>query len=143
MKSIFISYAIMLLMCILAGSILALMIMCSVWWGFLLLLPLVWSWVPVVELKRRIPEHPDLSTILLVLSIAGLLVIVVSVTLLMRKEGFLSIMNIATAWLAFLMTAWFISFLPRDKKQGDWIITVYGKTILKNRRWIFRRFFVI
>ena len=118
MKSISISYAVMLLMCVFAGAIVALMRMYSPLWGFLFLFPIAWSWVPLRELRDRIPEHPDFSTVLLVISIAGLSVIVVSVTLLMRKEEFLSIMCIATAWLAFLMTTWFVSFLPRDKKLG-------------------------
>ncbi len=116
MKSISICYAVMLLMCVFAGAIVALARIYSPLWGFLSILLVIWSVVPVVELKNRIPEHPDFSSVLLVISIAGLSVIVMSVTLLMRKEEFLPIMCIATAWSAFLMTAWFVSFLPREKR---------------------------
>lgn len=126
MKAITLSYAFMLLMSIVAGFILALMCKCSVWWWPLFLFPIAWSLVPLRELRKGARSHSDFSTILFVVSFAVLVVVVVSVTLLMKMETFWSTMCIMSSWVALLLTAWFVSFVPREPNlQG------------KMKKWVF------
>ena len=114
MKAISLSYVFMLLMCIFAGFIIALMYNCSVLWGGLFMCVFAWSLVPFRELRKKVPLYPDFSTVLFVISFAVLVVIVASVTLLMGLKTFLSVMCTASSWLALLMTAFFVSFVPRN-----------------------------
>ena len=122
MKAITFSYAVMLLMCVFAGFIRALVCEYSVGWGFLILCVLAWSVVPFRELRRKVPHYPDFSTVLFVVSFAVLVILVTSTTLLMMKmKTFLSVMCLTSSWLALLMTVWFISFIPREPKQAtEW-----------------------
>ena len=119
MKSISVCYAIMLFLCVIMGSIVALMWQKSCLWGLLFMFPITWSWVPVAEIRMRIPEFPDFSAVLFVLSFAALIVITTAVTLLMTFESFLSITCIAAAWSALLITVVFIYLIPKGKPSSE------------------------
>ena len=113
MKAISICYAIILMTCVIVGSIAAL-IFCKSWLCvFLLVVPAVLARILVPELRERIPEFPDFSSVLFVLSFAVLVVITTAVTLLMGFKSFLSIMCVVSAWSALLMTVYLIYFIPK------------------------------
>ncbi len=117
MKSISVCYAIMLVICVVMGSIFALTWTLESWWRvlcpFLFVFPFAWMLIPFAELRKKIPEFPDFSTVLFVLSFAVLVVITTAVTLLMTFKSFLSIMCIFAVWLALLMTVGFICLIPK------------------------------
>ena len=114
MKAISIFYVIMLMICVMVGSIGAL-IFCKSWlWVFLSVFPVALvRRILLPKLRMKIPEFPDFSTVLFVLSFAVLVVITTAVTLLMSFKSFLSIMCIVTAWSALLMTVRLIYFIPK------------------------------
>ena len=125
MKAISICYAIMLMTCVIVGTIAAL-IFCKSWlWVFLSLLPIVLTRILVPELRERVPEFPDFSSVLFVLSFAVLVVVATAAILLMKFESFLSITCMVAAPLASFMTVCFTYFIPRgtnystEGRQGN------------------------
>ena len=123
MKAIVISYVIMLLLCVFVGFVFALTLKCALLYGFLVFFPLGWSYVPLRELRKGAYFHHDFTTILFVISFAVLVIVVFTVTtLLMNMETFLSVMCIASSWVALLMTALFLLLMPREKNlQKGWV----------------------
>lgn len=120
MKAISLCYVFMLVMSVFAGFIIALMFNYSWLWVFLFVCVFAWSLVPFRELRKKVPQYPDFSTVLFVISFAVLVVVAVSVTLLMGIETFLSMMCTAASWVALFMTAFFVSFVPREPNlQGE------------------------
>ena len=118
MRSISVSYAIMLLMCVFVGVIIALM-KCYSWpYGLLIFVPLAWSFFPLREIGDGARSYRDFSTLLFVLSFAVLVVIVVTVSLLMKMDTFWSIVCIVSSWMALLMTASFVFLIPRDLQKN-------------------------
>ena len=118
MKAISICYAVMLVACVIVGSIAAL-IFCKSWLCvFLLVVPAVLARILVPELRERIPEFPDFSSVFFVLSFAVLVVITTAVTLLMGFKSFLSIMCITSAWFALLVTVGFICLIPKGTSHS-------------------------
>ena len=136
MKAISIIYAFMLFICAISGLIVALMCKCSLWWWLLFLFLVPWIWIPSAELRTRVPLRPGFSAVLFVVSFAVLAVLVTAAILLTDRKSFLSIMSIVALCCAFLLTVWFVTFLPKNEKlekKGEWLD--YVENNLKNRCW--------
>ena len=115
MKAISICYACMLFICVCVGMIVALMCRHSLWWVFLFLFPISWTWIPLAELRAKIPMYPDFSTILLIIAFAVLCVLVSASLLLLKFDTFCSITCIVASVVAILTTMGLIMLIPRDE----------------------------
>ncbi len=123
MRSITICYALMLVMCIIVGAIVALMIKCSPWWGFLFVCPIVWALIPQRELRNKIKIYPEFSSAFLVVAFAVLAVAWVSVMLQIKFDTFISIMYEISISAAFVMTIAFIMLIPKNHSK-TWLCTL-------------------
>ena len=141
MKAVSLIYGFMLFMCVIAGSIVALMCKYSLWWGALFLFIVTWIWFPLAELRDRVSLHFRFSVVLFAISFAILLAIVVAITLLVEIKSFLSIMGIVTVYCACLMTFGFMLFMFKHRNTKTvWIV---WELLLKIGVGNLRRFFCI
>ena len=147
MKTIVICYVSMLFICILVGIIVALMCKYSLWWGFLFVFPVSWFWIPLSDLRLKIPIYSDFSQVLLMISFALIVVIVVPSMLLIKFESYWSIVCAVSSILSAIVTVWLFYFVPQNPDSiKRWrIMRENGLVIvnLKKSRWFFRRLFSI
>lgn len=122
MKKIFLWYAILLLMSLFSGIIIALMWRYSRWLGFLFLYIFSWIWIPFAELRKRIPVFPEFSSVLLTISCTVLSVIEISTVSLIKLESFYSIMWVSTVGIAIFITAVVAQLIPQQTtSDSKWL----------------------
>ena len=123
MRGIIICYVSLLLMCLFAGVIVALVCCYSLWWAFLFLFLLSWVWIPLAHLRDEVSKHVDFSTLLFVLSFAVWCVIAMSITMRINLESFVSVMCVVSVWSALLMTIKLVSLIRYDTHK-KWIFLI-------------------
>lgn len=117
MKGIIVSYTVMLLMCVFIGVIVALICCYSLWWAFLFLCPIVWSYIPLATLRDKIPKYSDFSTLLFMIAFAIWCVVAMAITMRFNVESFISVVCVISVWAALLMTARLISMVQDSSRK--------------------------
>ena len=117
MKTISVSYACTLFVCVLLGIIFALMREYSFWWGMSSLFLLPFIWVLSALFRDEIPVHAKFSAILFTGSFITLFVVVMLLVLFMRDKSFVSLASIVSAGVAILATGWLMSMVPCNSEK--------------------------
>ena len=120
MKEIVVCYAVMLLLCVFAGVIAALTCCYSSWWALLFFFLLSSACIPYLKIRDEVPKHEDFATLLFVISFAVLCVGAMTITIRLNVESFLSVMVVASIWIALLLTVKLISLAQDNKLVKMW-----------------------